>query len=96
MQQQLLLGSTVSFPPGQTGCISGFFVVRPEAKKFIKRDECVPAERAGWFAETSYGVARSDAGFALVIGGAGGPFYRRLDSLTPVSEDEPIIFAEDE
>jgi len=98
MQQPLLLGSTVSFPPGQTGYISGFFVVRPEAKKLIKRDKCVPAERTGWFTETTYSVAHSDVdtGFALVIGSTGGPFYRRLDGLTPVSGDEPIIFTDEE
>lgn len=99
MVDELLLGSMVVAPTGQTGCVTGFYLPGPQAPPVVKSHwQVAPDDQdeAHWFQETSYCLARAGPGFVRVIRPAG-PIYWRLDSLKVIPENnEAIVLDEDD
>ena len=89
----LLLGSMVALPTGQTGCITGFYLLRSEAPELAGGKQYIPlhGEEDDWFRETSYCLARAGRGFARVIGSRGAAYWR-LDGLVVAGDEAEIVF----
>ncbi len=90
----LLLGSMVALPTGQTGCITGFYLLRPEAPELAKGKRHIPldGDEDDWFQETSYCLARAGRGFVRVIGDRGAAYWRLDGLLVVVGDDDEIVF----